>query len=76
MEISGADLPPEARHHKLSVAYVSLDWRGRIPFLVRLRDCDDGQLPSPDNFPELIAREIGAESATLGAQVRTRAQDA
>jgi hypothetical protein len=140
VEIFGADLPPEARLHKLSVAYVSLDlqgaatdeeqtealpvdavldglrpgagrllvrgvagggkstlfrwiaieaakpenshrwsrtgkalglaspgdldltrsnWRRRIPFLVRLRDCEDGQLPSPDDFPELIARGIG-----------------
>ena len=35
-------------------------WRGRIPFLIRLRHCKTGALPSPEGFPELIAREIGA----------------
>lgn len=34
-------------------------WRLRIPFLVRLRDCKDGQLPSPDDLPTHIASEIG-----------------
>jgi hypothetical protein len=34
-------------------------WRLRIPFLVRLRDCKDGQLPRPDDFPSQIAKEIG-----------------
>lgn len=34
-------------------------WRMRIPFLLRLRDCKDGQLPSPEDFPTHIAREIG-----------------
>jgi len=35
-------------------------WRDRVPFLIRLRHCKTGSLPSPAGFPELIAREIGA----------------
>ncbi len=34
-------------------------WKGRIPFLIRLRDCASGKLPSPDEFPELIAKQAG-----------------
>ena len=30
-----------------------------IPFLVRLRDCPEGKLPTPDNLPIQIARELG-----------------
>jgi hypothetical protein len=37
----------------------SADWRMRIPFLLRLRDCKEGQLPVPDDFPAHIATEIG-----------------
>jgi hypothetical protein len=35
-------------------------WRLRIPFLLRLRDCRGGKLPSPEDFPEMIAAEIGS----------------
>jgi hypothetical protein len=35
-------------------------WRSRVPFLIRLRDCDKGNLPEPDLFPQMIARELGA----------------
>ena len=34
-------------------------WRKRIPFLLLLRNCTDGQLPSPDEFPAHIASEVG-----------------
>ncbi len=34
-------------------------WRNRIPFLIRLRDCTSGELPSPNQFPELVAKEVG-----------------
>lgn len=30
-----------------------------VPFLVRLRNCTDGELPSPDDFPKLIAKQAG-----------------
>jgi hypothetical protein len=30
-----------------------------VPFLVRLRDCREGKLPSPDELPAQIARELG-----------------
>jgi hypothetical protein len=39
---------------------LSSNWRLRIPFLIRLRDCKDGQLPSPDDIPTHIANEIGS----------------
>lgn len=39
---------------------LTLDWRLRLPFLLRLRDCKGGKLPSPDEFPSKIAKEIGS----------------
>lgn len=51
-----ADDTDEARER----ARRSPDWRMQIPFLLRLRDCKDGQLPVPDDFPAHIAREIGS----------------
>ena len=27
--------------------------------MIRLRDCQDGRLPPPDDFPRLIANELG-----------------
>jgi Leucine-rich repeat (LRR) protein len=38
---------------------IRASWRTRIPFLVRLRDCQGGSLPSPDSFPALVASEMG-----------------
>ncbi|HWM92506.1 MAG TPA: leucine-rich repeat domain-containing protein [Thermoanaerobaculia bacterium] len=38
-------------------------WRMRIPFLVRLRQCKAGSLPSPEAFPELIAQALGSPPA-------------
>lgn len=35
----------------------------QVPFLVRLRHCRAGSLPSPDEFPALIANEIGTPPA-------------
>jgi hypothetical protein len=35
------------------------DWRRRVPFLILLRNCKAGRLPTPDDFPGLIAAEIG-----------------
>jgi hypothetical protein len=32
---------------------------GRIPFLIRLRDCSNGTLPAPEDLPPLIANELG-----------------
>jgi Leucine-rich repeat (LRR) protein len=36
------------------------NWRHRIPFLIRLRDCTGGRLPAPDAFPSLVAGELGS----------------
>ncbi len=36
------------------------EWLLKLPFVLRLRDCKGGKLPSPDEFPSMIAREIGA----------------
>jgi predicted MPP superfamily phosphohydrolase len=34
------------------------EWRQKIPFIIRLRDCADGQLPRPVQFPLLLAKEL------------------
>src|SRR5881409_759702 len=34
-------------------------WCERIPFLIRLRDCTDGKLPSAGEFPEHVAKHAG-----------------
>ncbi|WP_089718941.1 leucine-rich repeat domain-containing protein, partial [Candidatus Entotheonella palauensis] len=34
------------------------DWRSRMPFISRLRDCPDGHLPRPNAFPLLLAKEL------------------
>jgi NACHT domain/Leucine Rich repeats (2 copies) len=34
-------------------------WRARVPFLIRLRECKAGSLPSPDKFPEQVAQALG-----------------
>jgi Leucine-rich repeat (LRR) protein/3',5'-cyclic AMP phosphodiesterase CpdA len=34
------------------------DWREKIPFIIRLRDCLNGQLPRPGKFPLLLAKEL------------------
>ncbi|NJO38723.1 MAG: hypothetical protein HC871_15370 [Rhizobiales bacterium] len=31
-------------------------WKLRIPFLIPLRNCKDGKLPEPDDYPEIGAR--------------------
>ncbi|HEX5718068.1 MAG TPA: NACHT domain-containing protein, partial [Thermoanaerobaculia bacterium] len=38
---------------------MTTSWRGRVPFLIRLRHCEAGSLPSPDDFPELVAKAAG-----------------
>ncbi len=40
--------------------HTTLFGRHRVPFLVRLRECQGGKLPTPDDLPALIASEIGA----------------
>jgi len=35
-----------------------ISWAGRIPFLVRLRDCDGLRLPRIEEFPSFVARGI------------------
>ncbi|MHC5759860.1 leucine-rich repeat domain-containing protein [Nostoc sp.] len=34
------------------------DWREKIPFIIRLRDCTNGQLSRPGEFPLLLAKEL------------------
>ncbi|MCP4201219.1 MAG: NACHT domain-containing protein [bacterium] len=34
------------------------DWRRKVPFVIRLRDCPGGQLPRPSDFPLLLAKEL------------------
>lgn len=45
---------PDGRQH----------WRQKVPFLLRLRDCKGGRLPSPREFPALIANEIESPPAS------------
>ncbi|MGL5832528.1 MAG: leucine-rich repeat domain-containing protein [Waterburya sp.] len=35
-----------------------VDWREKIPFIIRLRDCTKGELPRPGKFPLLLAKEL------------------
>lgn len=34
------------------------EWRGRVPFLIRLRDYPNAHLPRPQEFPLLLAKEL------------------
>jgi predicted MPP superfamily phosphohydrolase len=36
----------------------SADWRDKVPFVIRLRDCPEGRLPRPGDFPLLLAKEL------------------
>ncbi len=38
-------------------------WRARLPFLIRLRQCKAGTLPSPEDFPEHVAQALGGPPA-------------
>jgi len=49
----------ETMRDKSTDAKFPHSWRDRIPFLIRLRECDKGRLPSPDEFPRLVANELG-----------------
>jgi hypothetical protein len=44
-------------------------WQAKIPFLIRLRDCKGGKLPSPDDFPEMIAKELGKPPSNWVRQI-------
>jgi hypothetical protein len=34
-------------------------WRNRIPFIIPLRSCQDGNLPSPSDLPKFLSTELG-----------------
>ncbi|MBD1872113.1 leucine-rich repeat domain-containing protein [Nodosilinea sp. FACHB-131] len=34
------------------------DWRDKVPFVIRLRDCPNGRLPRPEDFPLPLAKEL------------------
>ncbi len=38
-------------------------WRRRVPFLVRLRHCEKGELPSPEDFPSMVSKALGTPPA-------------
>jgi Leucine-rich repeat (LRR) protein/predicted MPP superfamily phosphohydrolase len=40
------------------VRELNANWRTRVPFLIRLRDCPSGVLPRPKDWPALIAKEL------------------
>jgi Leucine-rich repeat (LRR) protein len=37
---------------------LGVDWREKVPFLIRLRDYPKGELPRPQKFPLLLAKEL------------------
>lgn len=57
---SAAQSRQESSHFPSSVfnrlRHTSTDyWKNRVPFLIRLRQCKAGSLPSPDQFAELVS---------------------
>ncbi|HEV3437906.1 MAG TPA: NACHT domain-containing protein, partial [Gemmata sp.] len=38
---------------------LAAEWRRKMPFVITLRNCPDGKLPSPEQFPTQIGNEIG-----------------
>lgn len=38
----------------------AMDWRGRIPVLIRLRDCPNGRLPAANDLPKFLAKHLPA----------------
>ena len=40
-------------------AAIAADWRHRMPFVITLRNCPDGRLPPPEQFPAQIGNEVG-----------------
>ena len=46
------------RHKDEELARDSGSWRRKIPFLIRLRDCPDGRLPSANELPGFLAKHL------------------
>jgi len=42
---------------------VSSAWRRKIPFLIRLRDCPNGQLPAANELPQFLAKHLPSAPA-------------
>src|SRR5579883_1358397 len=53
-ELGGPRLRSDEERSKMGA-----DWRQRMPFIVFLRNCQDGRLPPPKEFPSLVARTLG-----------------
>jgi len=47
----------------------SRGWRGMVPFFVRMRDCEDGRLPSVDELPRTVLDTIGAPPQSWAANL-------
>jgi len=58
----GIDLVREHRNSAVK-SPLSPDWRTRVPFLIRLRQCKAGSLPNPEEFPEMVAQALGGPPA-------------
>jgi len=52
----GTDNPTTVEHYRPGTRGA---WRSHIPFLLRLRDCKDGKLPSIENLTSHCAAELG-----------------
>lgn len=38
-------------------------WSGKLPFLIRLRDYQEGSLPKPEEFPVFLGKQLGSPPA-------------
>lgn len=45
-------------HINENLSGISENWRRKIPFLIRLRDCPAGQLPAANDLPNFLAKHL------------------
>ena len=64
---SGLEEAPISFEHEKRLGKTATDasfafmaWYDRCPFLVRLRDCNDGRLPEPKDLPRLLATAVNS----------------
>ena len=57
-EIRGLSNIDSAQYILTTRSLSASDWQQKIPFIIRLRDYSNGQLPRPNQFPLLLAKEL------------------
>jgi hypothetical protein len=53
---------------------IAADWRRRMPFVITLRNCPEGKLPPPEQFPAQIGNEVGNPTAQWVERLLQRGQ--